>query len=90
MIEYSDNAVKDSDTGKSSLRPVFVEYSLRRKQNSWHELDVRVSSVLAGETQPKAALDDIFNAWEQITDRYGREGQKRLYRESYSAEGSMF
>jgi multiple sugar transport system substrate-binding protein len=56
----------------------------------WHELDVRVSSVLAGETQPKAALDDIFNAWEQITERYGRQTQKRLYRESYSAEGSMF
>jgi multiple sugar transport system substrate-binding protein len=51
----------------------------------WHELDVRVSSVLADETQPKAALDDIFNAWEQITDRYGRETQKRLYMESYSA-----
>ena len=33
----------------------------------WHELDVHVPSVLAGETQPKAALDDIFNAWEQIT-----------------------
>jgi multiple sugar transport system substrate-binding protein len=51
----------------------------------WHELDVRVSSVLAGETQPKAALDDIFNAWEQITDRYGRETQRRLYVESYPA-----
>jgi multiple sugar transport system substrate-binding protein len=51
----------------------------------WHELDVRVSSVLAGEAQPKAALDDISNAWEQITDRYGRETQKRLYVKSYSA-----
>ena len=24
----------------------------------WHELDVRVSAVLAGQTRPKAALDD--------------------------------
>jgi multiple sugar transport system substrate-binding protein len=51
----------------------------------WHELDVRVSSVLAGETKPKAALDDIYQAWEQITERYGRESQKKLYAESYGA-----
>jgi hypothetical protein len=40
---------------------------------------------LAGETKPKEALDDIFKAWEQITDRYGRESQKKLYAESYGA-----
>jgi len=50
----------------------------------WHELDVRVSSVLAGQKTPKAALDDIYQAWEQITERYGRENQKRLYIESYA------
>src|SRR5271157_4671317 len=51
----------------------------------WHELDVRVSSVLSGKTKPKEALDDIYQAWEQITDRYGRESQKKLYAESYGA-----
>ena len=51
----------------------------------WHELDVRVSSVLSGATKPKEALDDIYQTWEQITDRYGRESQKRLYAESYGA-----
>jgi hypothetical protein len=40
---------------------------------------------LAGETQPKAALDDIYQSWEQITDRYGREIQKKLYAESFAA-----
>jgi len=49
----------------------------------WHELDVRISSVLAGQTSPKAALDDVYQAWEQITERYGRERQRRLYGESY-------
>ena len=49
----------------------------------WHELDVRISSVLSGATKPKEALDDIYQAWEQITDRYGRESQKKLYAESY-------
>lgn len=51
----------------------------------WHELDIHVSSVLAGTTKPKEALDDIYQAWEQITDRYGRESQKKLYAESYGA-----
>jgi multiple sugar transport system substrate-binding protein len=50
----------------------------------WHELDVRVSSVLAGKTAPKAALDELYQVWEQITDRYGRENQKRLYAESHA------
>ena len=51
----------------------------------WHELDVRVSSVLAGGTKQKAALDDIYQTWEQITEHYGRENQKKLYAESYAA-----
>ena len=49
----------------------------------WHELDVRVSAVLAGQTTAKAALDDTYKAWEQITERYGREGQKKLYQASF-------
>jgi multiple sugar transport system substrate-binding protein len=50
----------------------------------WHELDVRVSSVLTGTTKPKEALDGIYQAWEQITDRCGREIQKKLYADSYA------
>jgi multiple sugar transport system substrate-binding protein len=52
----------------------------------WHELDVRVSSVLAGQTNPKTALDDLYQAWEQITERYGRDNQKRLYAESFAGQ----
>ena len=50
----------------------------------WHELGVRISAVLAGQTQPKAALDECAQAWEGITERYGRDKQKKLYVESYS------
>jgi multiple sugar transport system substrate-binding protein len=50
----------------------------------WHELDVRVSSVLAGQSNPKAALDDLYQAWEQITERYGRDNQRKLYAESFA------
>ena len=49
----------------------------------WHELDVRVSAVLAGQTTAKAALDDTYKSWEQITERYGRESQKKLYQASF-------
>jgi len=49
----------------------------------WNELDVLISSVLSGARKPKEALDDIYQAWEQITDRYGRESQKSLHAESY-------
>ena len=49
----------------------------------WHELDVRVSSVLAGKAAPKAALDELSQVWEQITDGHSRENQKKLYAESY-------
>jgi hypothetical protein len=31
-----------------------------------------------------AALDDIYQTWEQITERYGRESQKNLYAESHT------
>jgi multiple sugar transport system substrate-binding protein len=48
----------------------------------WHELDVNISSVLSGATKPKEALDNIYQAWEQITERCGRENQKKLYAES--------
>ncbi len=30
----------------------------------------------------KAALDDIYQTWEQITEHYGRQSQKNLYAES--------
>lgn len=51
----------------------------------WHELDVRVSAVLAGQAAPKAALDETAQAWEQITERYGRDTQKKLYQESFAS-----
>lgn len=48
----------------------------------WHTLDVNVSAVLADQTEPKEALEKIAAEWEKITERYGREQQKALYRAS--------
>ncbi len=51
----------------------------------WHELDIRLSALLAGQVKPKDALDATAAAWEQITNRYGRDNQKALYRASFAA-----
>jgi multiple sugar transport system substrate-binding protein len=49
----------------------------------WHDLDINVSAVLAGQMQPKAALDATAAAWEKVTERYGRDKQKALYKASF-------
>jgi multiple sugar transport system substrate-binding protein len=51
----------------------------------WHELDVRLSALLAGQTTPKEALDGAATAWEAITNRYGRDKQKALYLASFAS-----
>jgi multiple sugar transport system substrate-binding protein len=48
----------------------------------WHELDVNVSAVLAGQMKSKAALDDVAAKWQKITDRLGKASQRDLYRKS--------
>ncbi len=49
----------------------------------WHQLDIRLSALLAGQTTPQKALDDTAAAWEEITNRYGREQQRALYLASF-------
>lgn len=49
----------------------------------WHELDVNVSAVLAGQKKPKDALDATASSWEAVTQRYGRDKQKALYAASF-------
>ena len=45
--------------------------------------DGEVAAQAVG-AQPKAALDDCSQAWERITERYGRDKQKKLYAESFA------
>jgi multiple sugar transport system substrate-binding protein len=91
-VEEWENQGWDKDDAIAYLNAYYANLILPAQQiylripgaaEYWHELDVRISSVLTGATKPKEALDDIYQAWEQITDRYGRESQKKLYAESY-------
>ncbi len=45
-------------------------------------LETQLARAIAGEVEPQEALDEAAQAWEEITDRLGREEQKKLYQES--------
>lgn len=43
-------------------------------------LDASIEAALTGEATPQAALSEAAGHWERITDRLGRQGQRRHYR----------
>lgn len=43
-------------------------------------LDASIEMALTGEATPQAALSAAAGRWERITDRLGRQGQRRQYR----------
>ena len=43
-------------------------------------LDLHVCSAILGEEDPAAALKTIYDEWQKITDRLGRDSQKTFYR----------
>lgn len=45
-------------------------------------LDVEITRAIAGEISAQEALDNAAAAWEEITDRLGRENQLQQYRNS--------
>lgn len=45
-------------------------------------LEIELSKALAGEVAPQAALDAIAQAWNKITDDFGRDAQRAAYRAS--------
>lgn len=45
-------------------------------------LDTRLAEVLAGKSTPEKACAALYDDWVKITDEYGKEQQKRYYRES--------
>jgi multiple sugar transport system substrate-binding protein len=43
---------------------------------------IAVAKALAGEAKPQEAMDEAAAKWEEITDRLGRDSQKKAYVES--------
>jgi multiple sugar transport system substrate-binding protein len=50
-------------------------------------LDVHVQKALAGEMSAKEALDAAAAAWDEITERFGREEQKEKYAAAMGLKG---
>lgn len=50
-------------------------------------LDVEITRAIAGEISPQEALDNAAAAWNEITDRLGRENQLDQYRNSVGYTG---
>lgn len=53
----------------------------------WDILDKNLSATMAGQFTAQDALDATAEAWEQVTDRLGRDEQLRLYREAIGFDG---
>jgi multiple sugar transport system substrate-binding protein len=45
-------------------------------------LDVEISRAVAKEINPQQAMDNVAKAWEEITNRLGRENQLKQYRDA--------
>ena len=44
-------------------------------------LDTGLAQAVAGQVSSQSALDTVAQQWDQITDRLGRDQQKKLYRQ---------
>ncbi len=72
------NAVLDSINHPNAVMDLRIRGSAEYLQT----LDVGVSRAVAGELSAQDALDDVAEAWNDITDRLGREGQLQQYRDA--------
>ena len=86
-VDFSVGAISQAHglVAQALAAPVQQEYlRIPGAAEYWHELDINLSAVLGGQMTPKDALDATAAAWEKITDRYGREEQKKLYAASFA------
>ena len=56
-------------------------------QEYYDVLDSNLSSAMSGAKTPQQALDDTAAAWQQVTDRLGRDKQLKAYQEAIGWKG---
>ena len=60
----------------------FQEFlDLARKFVEWATGKELAARAVAGEVKSQAALDEVAKQWNAITDRLGKDQQKKLYRQ---------
>ena len=67
------------DTYNEVINLNFPELRIPGGFEYYDTLDIAVQRALAGELSPKEALDEAAQEWEKITERLGREEQKKKY-----------
>jgi multiple sugar transport system substrate-binding protein len=61
--------------------PTMLPYlRIRGTPEYWSVLDAQLAAAMGGRKTPQEALADTAAAWEEITDRLGREQQLEAYR----------
>jgi multiple sugar transport system substrate-binding protein len=68
MDEWMDNQ-------KWQIAHCFPAINMRGGAEYHGVLAEAISAVLKGAQDPQSALDDVAEKWEEITERYGRDGQ---------------
>jgi multiple sugar transport system substrate-binding protein len=56
-------------------------------QEYYDALDSNLSAAMSGSKTPQQALDDTAVAWDQITDRLGRDQQLKNYQAAIGWKG---
>jgi len=57
-----------------------LDLRIRGSAEYFQALDAEVSRALVGEIEPQAALDNVADLWNDISDRLGRDAQLEQYR----------
>jgi multiple sugar transport system substrate-binding protein len=70
-------AVRDTINSPNAV----VDLRITGAAEYFDALDTQLARAVAGEVTPQQALDEVAKAWNAITDRLGRDQQKKLYRQ---------
>lgn len=97
LTDYTESSLKwDEQDVKEYLQAYYDTYNAKTTlpylritgtQEYYDALDSNLSAAMSGSKTPQQALDDTAAAWEQITDRLGRDQQLKNYQAAIGWKG---
>lgn len=82
MSEVEAKSYLAAQQGSIEAKNVALDMRLPGYFSYTEILEVELSKAIAGQVEPKAALDAIAVEWDKLTDEFGRENQLAAYRAS--------
>jgi len=79
MAELFPGADEYLDAQKANLAQAVPDPVLPGYGEYAQALEIELSNALTGQKSPQEALDDAAEAWDEITDSYGREEQLQVW-----------